>query len=278
MTATRWTHEEVSILIENYGNCAPEKLSELLPNRDREAIAHKACRLKIKRRGVYVKPYKPNRKIAKDWLLSNYVEKELSMQQCGDLLHLSPTTILKAIHCYGIIPRKETEKAHAKARELIARGDWPLLCRDNSGDNNNAKRPEVREKIRISKLGPNNAMYGIGKAHPLYGKRGPQSTNWRGGISFEPYCYKFTKELKEEIRDKFNRKCLICGAKEDGHKHHVHHVDYNKLQGCGGQRWVLVPLCLSCHAKTNYNRWYWFNLLIHYWAMNPDINFYYFNF
>ena len=96
---------------------------------------------------------------------------------------------------------------------------------------------------------------------------------WRGGISFEPYCFRFNEQLKEYVRQKFNRKCVLCGISENGEKLSVHHVDYNKLQGCQGHTWVLVPLCHSCHSKTGYNRWHWFSKLLNYWAFMPDITF-----
>lgn len=89
---------------------------------------------------------------------------------------------------------------------------------------------------------------------------------WKGGISSWPYCPKFTTELKEEIRDKFNRMCFLSGTKESGRKLSVHHCDYLKSQGCQGQRWSLLPLVASWHMKTNYNRWYWFALLRDYWC------------
>lgn len=88
---------------------------------------------------------------------------------------------------------------------------------------------------------------------------GVNNPNWRGGISFEPYCYKFNNALKEEIRDRFGRVCFLCPKteEENGQKLSVHHCDYNKMQGCNGIRWLLVPLCVSCNFKVNYNREYW---------------------
>lgn len=103
-------------------------------------------------------------------------------------------------------------------------------------------------------------------------KQGEGNPMWLGGKSFEPYCHKFNDELKEYVRDKFGRQCFICGSPENGRKLSVHHVDYNKLQGCKGKTWTLIPLCNSCHPKTNRNRSHWFNLLINYWALNPEIN------
>jgi hypothetical protein len=103
-------------------------------------------------------------------------------------------------------------------------------------------------------------------------KLGQNNPMWNGGSSFEPYCPKFTDELKECVRDKFGRKCVVCGQPENGRALSVHHVDYNKMQGCQGQRWKLITLCNRCHIQTNRNRWYWFNLLINYWAQNEEIN------
>jgi hypothetical protein len=101
---------------------------------------------------------------------------------------------------------------------------------------------------------------------------GDNHPNWNGGKSFEPYCPRFNLRAKEKVRNLFDRRCVLCGASETSGKHKVHHIDYNKMQGCKGKPWNLVPLCASCHSKTNYTRWYWFSLLSSYWVLNPDIN------
>lgn len=95
---------------------------------------------------------------------------------------------------------------------------------------------------------------------------GENSPRWSGGVSFGKYCYKFNATLKEEIRAQFGFKCFFCGTYEGNTKHHVHHVDYNKVQGCKGQKWALIPLDNRCHNRTNSNRWYWFCLLRDYWV------------
>ena len=88
--------------------------------------------------------------------------------------------------------------------------------------------------------------------------RGENSYSWQGGKSFEPYCHKFNNELKETIREKWDRICPLCNKPEteNGGKLGVHHIDYNKEQGCTGD-FFLIPLCKSCHGKTNHNRDYW---------------------
>ena len=82
--------------------------------------------------------------------------------------------------------------------------------------------------------------------------------NWKGGISSEPYCPEFNEIIKEKIRNKWNRKCAICNKleKNNGQRLSVHHVNYNKNQGCD-ENFMLIPLCKKCHSKTNYNRKKW---------------------
>ena len=101
-----------------------------------------------------------------------------------------------------------------------------------------------------------------------HGKSGAENANWRGGTSYAPYCPKFNEALKEEIRESFGRRCFLCSAteKENGKRLPVHHVNFDKMAGCYGKRWNLVPLCFKHHTKTNFNRWYWFCRLVNHWA------------
>lgn len=125
-----------------------------------------------------------------------------------------------------------------------------------------SKSPEYRKMARTRSLKMWADPTHIDK---IYEKISGENCHlWRGGISFEPYCKKFNNLIKEKIRKKFNRACYICGKSEaeNGKRLDVHHVDYSKDQGCNKQ-WMLVPLCHSCHARTNGNRDYWEALLIY---------------
>lgn len=125
---------------------------------------------------------------------------------------------------------------------------------------------ESKTKVSNATKGENNPMFG--RNHTEESKRkisesrkgkyiGENNPAWKGGLSFEPYCRKFNNELKERVRNEFNRKCVMCGAEENGRKLSIHHIDYSKTQGCKGETWKLVPLCQSCHMKTNHRREYW---------------------
>lgn len=132
---------------------------------------------------------------------------------------------------------------------------------------------ETRRKISEAGMGRPNAYKG--KHLPEWWRqkiseanKGERNGRWLGGKSFEPYCEKFNKQLKEQIREDFGRTCFLCGIAEADYKRklRVHHCDYNKGQGCG-RAWSLIPLCGPCHAKTNFKRYHWFNLLSNYWAL-----------
>lgn len=117
-----------------------------------------------------------------------------------------------------------------------------------------------------------------GDKHPNYGKRGAECSNygtrrtdetkkkmskssmgelnpmWLGGKSFESYGLGFNEKLREQIRERDNRRCGLCGGHEGDRRLHVHHVDYNKRNNDSKN---LVSLCVSCHSKTNINRYIW---------------------
>jgi hypothetical protein len=86
---------------------------------------------------------------------------------------------------------------------------------------------------------------------------GDKSPGWMGGISFEPYCVKFNDEFKKRVRAYFNYTCVECHTPQNKEKLHVHHVNFNKMSCCDTTIPLFVPLCRSCHTKTNRKRDYW---------------------
>ena len=80
----------------------------------------------------------------------------------------------------------------------------------------------------------------------LMGKfKGDKNPNWRGGrTEYEG----FDEVIKEIVRKRFNRCCVVCGKteKENGRKLDVHHIDHNKKNS---SYYNLVALCHHCHIK-----------------------------
>jgi hypothetical protein len=104
------------------------------------------------------------------------------------------------------------------------------------------------------------------KNNGMFGKRGENSSNWKGGISFEPYCVLFNKGFKERVRNFWDRKCGISGIteEENGRKLDVHHVNYDKQSCCNTTVPLFIPLSREYHTKTNHNRDYWEKMLTNY--------------
>lgn len=112
-----------------------------------------------------------------------------------------------------------------------------------------------RNKSYIDLYGPeraNEVRLRMSKSH-IGIQKGEKSPSWKGGTSFLPYCFKFNFSLKERVRNRHGRSCVLCGISEMfyGRRLDVHHIDGNKMQGCDGAHWSLVPLCNQCHGTLN---------------------------
>ncbi len=127
------------------------------------------------------------------------------------------------------------------------------------GDNNPAKRPEVRIKISNTLTGRS-----LSKEHKENIRKNSPKGNkchlWKGGISFLPYCEKFNKELKIQIRNRDNNICQNCGKTEEENKQPlcVHHIHFDK-ENCYPD---LITLCHSCHSKCRFNQEYYEELFM----------------
>lgn len=93
-------------------------------------------------------------------------------------------------------------------------------------------------------------------------RTGEKANNWQGGISKEPYPFKFNDSLKEQIRKRDNYECQgrNCDITEEEHlivygqNLTIHHIDYNKMNIDPSN---LITLCLQCNTRANFNRQYW---------------------
>lgn len=133
--------------------------------------------------------------------------------------------------------KQSPETIEKRAQKLRGR---EITWKDKLSKVNMGKKLSEETKAKISK---SNTGRCAGDKHP----------NWQGGLSYEPYCPRFNKELKERIRAFFDYKCAICGkAQEDNNNYALacHHVEYNKQACCDGLPVCFAALCSSCHAKT----------------------------
>jgi len=90
-----------------------------------------------------------------------------------------------------------------------------------------------------------------GILHPNANLAMENNSQWRGGISFEPYGVEFNDVLKQFVRERDNYVCQICKTQENGRKLSVHHIDYNKNNN---DSFNLIATCEICHGLTGANR------------------------
>jgi hypothetical protein len=164
----------------------------------------------------------------------------------------------------------EIEKLQVAQQKIYADPEKGRRRREAIGNQFRGKPLSPAHKEKIARAA--RERYKNPEAHEVTSrcKRGPKNAQWRGGISDNKYCYKFTRLLRESIREEHGRRCVMCGCHENGQKLDVHHVNFDKSAGCYGKRWNLVPLCRSCHAWTTTHRWQAFNLLNCHWAKFYD--------
>lgn len=133
---------------------------------------------------------------------------------------------------------------------------------------------ESIEKIRLSQLGKHySPKTEFKKGHQMTNdvilkikdsmktkNHGEDNPNWKGGISFLPYCFKFNNELKEIIRQRDDHICQLCNKTQDGERRKlsVHHIHYDK-ENCEPD---LITLCRSCNIKVNTAREYYEGLFM----------------
>ena len=113
----------------------------------------------------------------------------------------------------------------------------------------------IEKQIKL-KLGKNNPMFNVkGLNHFHYGKRGEDTTAWKGGYLShkgltpqEAHNYD-DEENRELIRIRDSFICQHCGKtqEENGRRLDVHHVDSDARNNASEN---LISLCRSCHWKT----------------------------
>ena len=264
-----------STQIAKESGCSPAKIQRLLHKYEIPIRNNSTCHLK------------PDSQLLsnKDWLYDQYIIKMKSASKIGNEIGCQQETVSNFLHKYSIPMRSQSEEISGDRHPLFGKHhseeSKQKISDSLSGENSpNFGKKFPEQSARMS--GSGNPRFGIKlsqeqiekqrrsviktyDSHPeikiIIGNsnRGEKSGNWKGGISFEPYCPKFNNELKIRVRAFFDYKCIICGKSTEENKKNlaVHHVEYDKMACCHGKPIHFAALCHKCHSKTNYNREYW---------------------
>lgn len=204
--------------------------------------------------------------IDKTALENMYIINKYTIEDISDIANVPPTTIRRRLKEFNIDTRPVGPIGYKFSYDIL----YKLYIKEEKSSYAIAKILNCSPRAINEHLHKHNIP--IRDATKF--QRGQKNHQWAGGISNQRYCYKFNNTFKEYIRNKFGRTCYICGIHENAccQKLSVHHIDYNKNSICNGNEFAFIPLCRSCHTKTNNNRWYYYNLFIYYW-INKYIDF-----
>lgn len=114
-------------------------------------------------------------------------------------------------------------------------------------------RVAKQSKSQLGKIFSKQHKERISLSHAdLSGNKNPRYID---GRSFLPYCEKFNRKLKNQIRQRDNYNCQLCEIKQNellgkDKKLSVHHIHYDK-ENCYPD---LITLCRNCNTHVNNNR------------------------
>ena len=158
--------------------------------------------------------------------LQKWIKEGLKAQEMADKIGCSKWTIMK------------------KCKELNLTLNGPDF--HNKGDNNPAKRPEVREKISQSVKNRWDEGTYIKRINGIKGMLGEKAPRWKPEIHEPLYL------AKNKYRDFLSQyedvdSCRRCGSKN---KINIHHIDENHDNFLPSN---LEPLCVGCHSSFHYS-------------------------
>jgi len=186
---------------------------------------------------------KPRKNMDLNWICEQYISEGKSAPDIAEEIGVSETTIRRKLKKIGIMRTQIESKQTKKFRKKISKG-------------NKGKKRSIHFKQNVSKVSSIRWQDEQFRQKMSAMRQGVPFDEWKDYVSFEPYCPKFNFGLKERIRNGDDRRCQLCGKSEILNKRRlaVHHIDYDKMQGCDEKPFFLTSLCSSCSTKANFNR------------------------
>jgi len=191
----------------------------------------------------------------REWLVEKYHSEELSVRDIAELLDCSKTGVEHALEKHSIEtrnPHRENAPFHDKDTVITE------YIENGNSMNDLANMWETSTKIIHHWLNNHGIEYRhpkcSGEDHGMWGRRGEDSPNWKGGTS-KTYGPNWKRQRKKAL-ERDNHTCQSCSTTDD--TLHVHHrVRKEKFRNQGGDEWWkdanklsnLVTLCPTCHGR-----------------------------
>ncbi len=190
-----------------------------------------------------------------NWNKKEYRAKQKEAhKKIWDSKEFKKSQSVKSKSVWDSLPEEEKEKRKNILKNLWENEEYKEKQSENKKEyfkNNIEARKILSEKI---KLLWQNEEYRNKVIKSYSDRSGVLSSNWQGGISFEPYGIEFNKPLKQFIKNRDFNVCQTPSCKnEKNYRLEIHHIDYDKKNNNPEN---LITLCLICHRKTGFNREY----------------------
>jgi transposase-like protein len=205
------------------------------------------------------KPY------GKEWLYQKYVTEGKSTYQIAEIVERNPKQVYEWLKGYGI-PMRERKWDTKSGAQPFHDGEWlrrEYIEKQRSAgeiaeqfgvtDGNvlfflrrfKIERRDISEARSVKHWGAS------GEDNPMYGKRGEDVPNWKGGITPERQAFYSSLEWIEASKEVWARDkgiCQRCGEKrEEKRGMHIHHLVSFAVVELRADPDNLTMLCCDCH-------------------------------
>ena len=247
----------------------------------------KVCDAEFERRGMKPATFcsiackaawqREQKPVDRAWLVQKYINEGLGTYQIAKLVNRNPKQVFHWLKGYGIPIRQRTWSIDADKSKPYQQEDWLRNAYVTQGKSTGDIASEfgVTEENILFFL----RRYGIdrrtvsearaikhwgssGERNPMYGKRGAEVPNWKGGITPERNAFYSSVEWKRvarAVRARDRWTCQRCGKGNLGRRNlHLHHLISFAVESERANPDNLITLCKSCHlwvhSNANVNR------------------------
>lgn len=180
------------------------------------------------------------------WLRQKYLYEGLSTYQIAAIVGRDPKRVYEKLRAFGIPTRSRAEAVQANAWWAI--GKAPRTGWKHSDEAKRKLRDKATGRIGL-----------VGDKNPMFGKRGEQTPNWKGGTTPERQLLYSTPEWKALIKYIYARDGYTCQRCGIGHnrsnKLHAHHIsswaEHTELRNDPSN---LITVCSECHQWIHSNK------------------------
>jgi hypothetical protein len=191
------------------------------------------------------KPFK------KEWLWEKYITEKLDCVKIGIIVHRDPKTIWSWLKYYDIPTR---HRGGLTSPNCFKKGQVNLFLGKHHTE-------ETKKRLRQIALKDGRVPYNPKIGSYMKGRKGPLSTNWKGGITPERQSFYQSQEWRNSVKLVWARaeaKCERCGIHHNTSKSrgtfHIHHIISFMVKEQRTNINNLILLCKNCHRYVHSNK------------------------